>query len=220
MILVFKTDKRIVMNVHAPQPRKFKDKSTNIAFTSAEILKIIEDAAKSTPSKILQSDFDNKTVISQYRDMQEYAFSYVIPNAIQTKLGLSIEELKTYQFIIAGDFNSADVVINLNVLNQFVDNKWVSSLPILTYHPAPDGNVLNGNTHITCAFPTSSKKLTDYKKGALSDHILSNMKMETGSYKIFDGKIDGADIPGILKTPPEFSDHLPVYATITSEKKD
>lgn len=216
MILVFTEDKRIVMNVHAPQPRNFKkDKKQNIDYNSAEILKIIDDAAKS--SKISQSDFDNKQVISQYRNMQEYAFSYVIPNAIQTKLGLSIEDLKTYQFIIAGDFNSADVVINLNELNQKLDGKLVSSLPILNYHPAPHGNVLTGNKSITCAFPTSNK-LTNYKNGALSDHILSNMEME--NYKIFDGKIDGADIPGILKTPPEFSDHLPVYATITTEKKD
>ena len=217
MILVFKTDKRIVMNVHAPQPRKFKkDKKQNIDYTSVQILNIIEDAAKS--GKISQSDIDNKQVISNYRDMQEYAFSYVIPNAIQTKLGLSIKELKTYQFIIAGDFNSDNVFITLNGIDQNLDGELVSSLPFLTYRPAPHGNDLNGNTHITCAFPTLTK-LTDYKNGALSDHILSNMKMETGSYKIFDGKIDGADIPGILKTPPEFSDHLPVYATITTEKE-
>ena len=151
--------------------------------------------------------------------MQEYAFKYVIPNAIQTKLELTIEDLKTYQFIIAGDFNSVDVDIHLNGINQNVDGKVVTRLPELNYSPPPKGNDLNGNTNITCAFPTSSK-LTNYKKGALSDHILSNMKMEKDSYKIFDGKIDGIDIPGILAEPPKFSDHLPVYATITSEKKE
>ena len=219
IILVFTADKRIVMNVHAPQPRKFKDKSKSMDYTKPEILQKIDDAAKFTPSKISKSDIDNKQVISQYRDMQEYAFRYVIPNAIQTKLGLSIEELKTYQFIIAGDFNSKDPQIGLNGLSQIVDGKLVSGLPFLNYVPAPDGNALTGNKYITCAFPTSTK-LTNYKTGALSDHILSNMKMKTDSYKIFDGKIDGVDIPGILEVPPKFSDHLPVYATITSEKED
>ena len=217
MILVFTADKRIVMNVHAPQPSKFmRNVKTQTAYTQFEILQKINDAVANT---ISQSDIANKQVISEYRDMQEYAFKYVIPNAIQTKLELTIEDLKTYQFIIAGDFNSVDVDIHLNGINQNVDGKVVTRLPELNYSPPPKGNDLNGNTNITCAFPTSSK-LTNYKKGALSDHILSNMKMEKDSYKIFDGKIDGIDIPGILAEPPKFSDHLPVYATITSEKKE
>jgi hypothetical protein len=208
------------MNVHAPQPIKFmKDVKNQTAYTQFEILQKINDAVANTISK---SDIANQQTISNYRTMQEYAFIYVIPNAIQTKLGLSIEELKTYQFIIAGDFNSVDVDINLNGISQNVDGKLVTRLPELNYSPPPKGNDLTGGKSITCAYPNAATKLlTDYKTGALSDHILSNMKKETDSYKIFYGTINGINIiPRILKTPPEFSDHLPVYATITSEKED
>ena len=204
IMLLFETKKLIVVNVHAPKGsfKKWVSGVSGLIDYTDDV--DFENAITSKPPTIN----DIGKIVKFRLSSPNYAFQYVIQDAIRTQLGIADTNLPEYKIIIAGDFNTPNPAIQIG-----------SDEPKkIAFTTPPKGNVLNGNTHITCAFPIS-KKLTNYKTGELSDHILSNMKMETGSYKIFDGKIDGADIPGILKTPPEFSDHLPVYATITSEKE-
>jgi hypothetical protein len=202
IMLLFETKKLIVVNVHAPKD-SFK-KSTGsgsthklVDYTNADFKNAITGK---TPTI---RDIDK--IVKFQLSSPDYAFQYVIQDAIRTQLGIADTNLPEYKIIIAGDFNTTNPTI------LFASNKSIA------FTTPPKGNDLNGNNNnnITCAFPTSSKLLINYKNGALSDHILSNMKMEKDSYKIFDGKIDGTNIPGILKTPPEFSDHLPVYATLS-----
>ena len=202
IMLLFETKKLIVVNVHAPKGSFKKWVSVLIDYTDDVDFK----NAITTKTPIIN---DIGKIVNFRLSSPNYAFQYVIQDAIRTQLGIADTNLPQHKIIIAGDFNTPNPVI------QFGSDEPKT----IAFTTPPKGNVLNGTTNITCAFPTSTK-LTNYKKGELSDHILSNMKMETGSYKIFDGKIDGGDIPGILETPPEFSDHLPVYATITSEKKE
>ena len=207
IMLLFETKNLIVVNVHAPKD-SFK-KGTGIG-SKYKLVDYIDTADfKTAITNKYTSIRDIDKIVKFYSSSPNYAFQYVIQDAIRTQLGIADTNLPEYKIIIAGDFNTPNPAIKIG-------SDKPKTIAITT---PPKGNVLNDNTYNTCAFPTS-KILTNYKNGSLSDHILSNMKMETGSYKIFDGKIGGADIPGILKTPPEFSDHLPVYATITSEKKD
>lgn len=206
IMLLFETLKLIVVNVHAPKDPFKKGVGSG---TTYKLVDYADDTefTNAITNKYTSLIRDIDKIVKFCSSSPNYAFQYVIQDAIRTQLGIADTNLPQHKIIIAGDFNTPKPVIQIG-----------SDEPkTIAFTTPPKGNALNGNTHITCAFPTS-KNLTDYKNGALSDHILSNTIMK--NYNIFDGKIDGVDIPGILKTPPEFSDHLPVYATITTEKKD
>ena len=197
IMLLFEPKKLIVVNVHAPKD-SFKKR------TGAILVDYINDAEFKNAITTKTPTINDIDKIVQFQSSSpDYAFQYVIQDAIRTKLGISDTNLPQYKIIIAGDFNTPKPAIQ------------IGSDKSIAFTTTPKGNALTGGKSITCAYPNASKLLTDYKNGGLSDHILSNMKMETDSYKIFDGKIDGADNPEIFAVPPEFSDHLPVYATIT-----